>query len=202
MAKIYVACLASYNNGVLHGEWIDLEHESVDGVQEQIDEILRSSPYPNVRVECPECEGVGRRFVGDPDNECACLTCGGTGTVPSAEEWAVHDSEGLPSSFGEYPNLDDMIEFQEGYEAHGEPYLAWVEYGHTLDADDFQQCYRGQYTNWTEYAEELISESGVLSDMPEIVQRYFDYDSYGRDLQHDGMWSAEAPGGIYVFGEL
>jgi len=28
--RIYVACLASYNNGVLHGSWIDCEGKGAD----------------------------------------------------------------------------------------------------------------------------------------------------------------------------
>ena len=41
--KIYVACLAAYNNGKLHGAWIDAD-QSADAIHEEIKAILASSP--------------------------------------------------------------------------------------------------------------------------------------------------------------
>ncbi len=41
--KIYVACLASYNAGMLHGECIDATLET-DEIQEEIQRVLKSSP--------------------------------------------------------------------------------------------------------------------------------------------------------------
>jgi len=43
--KIYVACLAAYNNGILHGAWVNVEY--YDQVQDEINKILESSPIPN-----------------------------------------------------------------------------------------------------------------------------------------------------------
>lgn len=54
--RVYIACLASYNNGTLHGAWIDADQEPED-IQDAINQILRDSKYPNVMVECPGCEG-------------------------------------------------------------------------------------------------------------------------------------------------
>ncbi|WP_164090762.1 antirestriction protein ArdA, partial [Stenotrophomonas maltophilia] len=61
--RIYVACLASYNAGVLHGEWIDLEGRDADDVRDEIARILRESPHPNVTVDCPDCGGTGTTYV-------------------------------------------------------------------------------------------------------------------------------------------
>lgn len=41
--RIYVACLAAYNNGKLHGVWIDAT-DDIDDIQDQINEMLESSP--------------------------------------------------------------------------------------------------------------------------------------------------------------
>ncbi|WP_330178541.1 antirestriction protein ArdA [Candidatus Vondammii sp. HM_W22] len=41
--RIYVACLAAYNSGYLHGAWIDACDE-LDDIQEQVQSILKSSP--------------------------------------------------------------------------------------------------------------------------------------------------------------
>ena len=40
--RIYVACLASYNAGVLHGAWIDVSGD-IDDMQEQINDMLTAS---------------------------------------------------------------------------------------------------------------------------------------------------------------
>jgi len=45
--RIYVACLAAYNSGILHGEWIDLD-DDVDETWRRIRNILASSPVPDV----------------------------------------------------------------------------------------------------------------------------------------------------------
>ena len=42
--SIYVACLASYNNGILHGTWINLDGLEESDVWQEIDKILDSSP--------------------------------------------------------------------------------------------------------------------------------------------------------------
>jgi antirestriction protein len=41
--RIYLACLAAYNNGKLHGVWIDATND-IDDIQDQINEMLESSP--------------------------------------------------------------------------------------------------------------------------------------------------------------
>ena len=43
--RIYVACLASYNAGILHGEWIDVT--DADSIHEAIQEMLKRSPSPD-----------------------------------------------------------------------------------------------------------------------------------------------------------
>lgn len=41
--RIYVACLAAYNSGYLHGVWIDATQE-LDDIQEQVSNMLKASP--------------------------------------------------------------------------------------------------------------------------------------------------------------
>lgn len=44
--RIYVACLAAYNSGTLHGEWIDANQDA-DDIREEIAEMLKNSPIPD-----------------------------------------------------------------------------------------------------------------------------------------------------------
>ena len=41
--RIYVACLAAYNSGILHGEWIDIE-DDIDETWAHINAMLKASP--------------------------------------------------------------------------------------------------------------------------------------------------------------
>ncbi|MBZ0296849.1 MAG: antirestriction protein ArdA [Anaerolineae bacterium] len=43
--RIYVACLAAYNNGKLHGAWIDATQEP-DAIWEEVQAMLKASPKP------------------------------------------------------------------------------------------------------------------------------------------------------------
>jgi antirestriction protein len=44
--KVYVACLAAYNNGILHGSWIDANQEAED-IHDAIKDMLAKSPIAN-----------------------------------------------------------------------------------------------------------------------------------------------------------
>lgn len=44
--RIYVACLASYNNGILHGRWINACQDS-DEIMEAVQAMLAASPIEN-----------------------------------------------------------------------------------------------------------------------------------------------------------
>jgi antirestriction protein len=44
--RIYVACLAAYNNGKLHGEWIDANQDA-DDIYTEINAMLAESPEPD-----------------------------------------------------------------------------------------------------------------------------------------------------------
>ena len=43
--RIYVADLAAYNSGKLHGVWIDAT-EDLEDIQTQVQEMLKKSPEP------------------------------------------------------------------------------------------------------------------------------------------------------------
>lgn len=49
--RIYVACLAAYNSGFLHGEWIDIEDLDENEIFDKVQAMLKKSP---VAEECEE----------------------------------------------------------------------------------------------------------------------------------------------------
>lgn len=58
--RIYVACLASYNSGVLHGAWIDANQDPED-IHKEIQTMLKNSPEPRAEeyaIHDYELEGL------------------------------------------------------------------------------------------------------------------------------------------------
>ncbi|MEO1151463.1 MAG: antirestriction protein ArdA [Pseudomonadota bacterium] len=57
--RIYVACLAAYNNGCLHGRWIDANQDKED-ILSEIRAMLKASPIPDAEeYAIHEYEGFG-----------------------------------------------------------------------------------------------------------------------------------------------
>lgn len=76
--RIYVADLAAYNGGHLHGVWIDASEE-VDAIQEQINAMLAASPVPDAEeYAIHDYEGFDGYALGeyagiDTAHEVACF---------------------------------------------------------------------------------------------------------------------------------
>jgi antirestriction protein len=183
--RIYVACLASYNSGILHGKWIDATSDR-DEMQEAIDAILRASPCPNVTVTHAE--------TGEE--------------VPSAEEWAIHDYDTFPD-MGEYPGLDAVAEMADLIETaqdeHGISYddfqpIANNWHGNLDDIRSALENFAGIYDTLRDYADEMAEEAMDAEGLAQnsTARRYFDYDSYARDIEIE-YTVIDCPSGVAVF---
>ncbi|MGY6517484.1 MAG: antirestriction protein ArdA [Lysobacteraceae bacterium] len=201
--QIYIACLASYNAGILHGRWIDAS--DADEMHEDICDILRSSPCPNVTVRCPHCDGRGTL----PAASCIsaerrpCPECNGAGTVPSAEEYAVHDYDGIPATFGEYPSLDELAAWVEAATEHGDAFAeCWEDLRGDTVAEkvaDFADHFAGTFDRPLDWAEDFIEDTGMLQGVPEEVARYFDTGRWLRDYRLTAdIDFVDARGGCHV----
>nr|WP_291779512.1 antirestriction protein ArdA [Luteibacter sp.] len=122
--------------------------------------------------------------------------------VPSTEEWAVHDYDGIPATFGEYPDLDDILEFVKGVEEHGDAFRAWVEHQGVTNFihEDFQDKYAGKADSKREWGGNFIDDLGILKDVPENLRPYFDEEQYVRDMELNGdIALVEFDGTVYAF---
>lgn len=201
--RVYVAVLADYNNGTLTGEWIDAT--DADTMREQIARILTTSKYPNVRVKCLDCDNdIFYRPNHNTPIE-PCVTCGGVGSVLSAEEYAIHDYDGfygLGRTLGEYPDLNKVAHAAAMIEEHGEAWALWADNigDVTLSEDDFQEAYAGEYDDEKAYAESFVDDTGLLSEVREDIACYFNYDAFARDLfLGDYTFIRAADGAGHVF---
>lgn len=203
--RIYVACLASYNAGKLHGVWIDCDQD-VDYIQAEIADMLRASPEPNVEVNCPQCDGSGEL---QPDEECP--ECHGSGKVPSAEEWAIHDYEGFGSwKLSEHESIETIAAYaailDELDDSEAEAFQAWIDNhgspSYDIDEsslDDFREQYQGCYDSLADYAEQWAEDTGSIpKDFPAWIR--IDWEATGRDFQLGGdIWTHQGEHGLHVF---
>lgn len=157
----WIGNLGKYNEGELVGEWVDfpITEETFEEVMERI--------------------GIGERY----------------------EEWFAADYDSplpLHKMFGEYPSFESLNEIAETVDDMGD------EEETVLDAilqnytDDVSEALRiiedGDYRVWsdcysmTDVAYEYVEETGMLDKVPEALERYFDYEAFGRDLDLNGMF--------------
>tara|TARA_R110002051_G_scaffold165688_2_gene236562 strand:- start:28558 stop:29076 length:519 start_codon:yes stop_codon:yes gene_type:complete len=66
--RIYVACLAAYNNGHLHGSWIDATQDT-SAIRDQINAMLSASPIPNAEeFAIHDYEDFGAALINEYDS--------------------------------------------------------------------------------------------------------------------------------------
>lgn len=208
--RIYVASLSDYNNGILHGEWIDAAQDA-DDIRTEISTMLRGSKFPNVTVDCPECDGNGERdIIGGVE---PCWHCKGTGKTPSAEEWAIHDFEGFGNwKMSESESIDAVAAYANAIDQLDEDdataFSAWFDNSDANMDDDadtmiekFREVYQGCFDSLGDYAADWIEQTGGLpKDLPDYIRNHINYDGIGRDFELGGdIWTHEEGGQVYVF---
>lgn len=116
------------------------------------------------------------------------------------EEYAIHDYNNLPSSLGEWPDLDTVAEIAHAISEHGyELIKGFVDYFDADQLGDFDDRYVGTYTNEEDFACEILSEQYNLDKMLGSLASYFDYEAYARDLFMGDFVSVDLRGEIAVF---
>lgn len=152
MMNIYLTNLGKYNEGELIGEWVELP------------------------VSHEELQKVFERI----------------GINEEYEEYFITDYECDFYEVGEYESLDTLNEIAERIEELGEEESEVVkalmsELGYTLN-EAIDKVNSGDYRiysdcdDMTDIAYQVVEECGYLNNVPDNVARYFDYESFGRDL--------------------
>ena len=121
-----------------------------------------------------------------------------------AEEYAVHDSSGLPSFLRstEWPELAQLALYAETLaevgESDAEAYrLACDDVSEVITEDDFRDTYCGCYSSGEDYAEQFHDDCGT--DLGPLAA-YIDWERYWRDLTYDGYREeAASDGGVHIF---
>ena len=169
--QAWVGCLGCYNNGSLVGKWLDGE-------------------------SCADLEAAGLAKIETHGDYTAprCVRCGG-------DEFWVMDHEGYGDLLGgecspvEAQNIAQAVATIEGDGLSIEAVAAYANNMH-LDVanfgewdDQFHGAYIGEYDDIADYAVQLVDDCGLLEGVADNIKRYFDYESYGRDLINGGdIW--------------
>jgi len=170
--RLYVANLAAYNNGLLHGVWLDADQE-VDEIESQVQAMLRRSPVPLAEeVAVHDYEGFAgyRPSEFEPLERLALIAHGIVEHGPAFGGWADHCG-------GDAEQLD---QFEEAFRGEWDSLTAYTE----ELLDDLG-------------ASETLA--AVPAWLQPYVQ--LDVEALARDLQLGGdVWTAPAEGGgVYVF---
>lgn len=150
--KIFLTNLGKYNEGELIGEWVELPVS-----QEELQKVF-------------ERIGINEEY----------------------EEYFITDYECDLYEVGEYENLDTLNEIAERIEELDEEESKVVkalmsDLGYTLK-EAIDKVNSGDYRiysdcdNMTDIAYQVVDECEYLNNVPDNVARYFDYESFGRDL--------------------
>lgn len=168
--RIYVACLASYNAGILHGEWVDLD--GTETIEERISEILEASPE----------EDAEEWAVHDHE------LCGYLSEYPGIDTLnAIQDAfekveaKGIEwEAFGEFcAHRGDDIEADK--------------------VEMFSEAYAGTWDSLEDWCENFLEETGQLESVPENLRYYFDYAAFARDMAVNDVFTIEHNGETLVF---
>lgn len=108
----------------------------------------------------------------------------------------------------EYASISDLNELAEELssldEYELEAFGAMLDYGLATDEalqkvqDNEYRLYDGCYS-MSEVAEMYADETGLLNSIPDDLRCYFDFEAFGRDMDHDGHFIETDSGYIEIF---
>jgi antirestriction protein len=168
--RIYVASLSDYNNGRLHGAWINAAQDAT-AISEQIGEMLASSECePAEEYAIHDYEGFGAFAVDEYENvtDVARIGLGIAEHGPAFAAFAAHLDR------ADWQKLDEFDDHFRGQ------WNGTAEFGEDLLRDIGVE----------------LDNIGPEILQPYIT---VDFEAFGRDLAYDYMVCDDGEGGVYVF---
>lgn len=168
--RIYVASLSDYNNGHLHGAWLEA-HQDLDDLYSGVEAMLRSSNEPGAEeFGIFDHEGFGPWRVSEYESLDTVATV--------AEGIATHGP-----AFAHWVEIvggetDDLRGFEDAYLGHWKSVEAYAE--------DFAENVG------------LLETEQMPGAFSAYI--HVDYEALGRDMELSGdITTSEGDGGVYVF---
>ncbi|EAF4776851.1 antirestriction protein ArdA [Listeria monocytogenes] len=118
--------------------------------------------------------------------------------IEDAQETFLIDSYTAPFTINETDNINRLNEIANLYEEHsGHEVIDYLpdlvkegfysDIKNALEEIDNIYIYHG-CNSMLDIAYQFIEESGLLSNIPDNVQRYFNYEAYARDMEIEGSF--------------
>lgn len=118
--RIYVACLAAYNNGILHGAWIDAD-QPADELHEAVQRMLTASPIPGAEEwAIHDYEGFGELRLSEWESfeRVSDIAAGIAEHGDAFSAWLLYDESRDPS---------DVSAFEDAYRGEWDSLRAYAE---------------------------------------------------------------------------
>jgi antirestriction protein len=93
------------------------------------------------------------------------------------------DYENIAQNLISESSIDDVVfEIAKEDQETIENFNAFAQTMDCTSFESFQDAFCGRFESELDYAETFVEETGMLSEMPENLRYYFDYEKYARDL--------------------
>lgn len=148
--RVYIASLADYVAGILHGEWVDVENPDVDEINEAIAKILKTSPTPGAEefaihdYELPHGIQIGEYMSIE---ELVDLV----ERINTFNENTEHMGEDVQAEIvAHYGDSDDALSVTGGW---------------PLDSDHFEEIYHDSLKNLPDFIKRNIDWDSIISEI-------------------------------------
>lgn len=156
--QIYVGTYKKYNEGSITGEWLAVDsYDTKEGFLEACRELHNDEDDAEFMFQ--DHEGIPEPLIG--------------------ESWVS------PVLFDIVSNIDNHTDIEQVWAFINAFSIDPTNNDATDILSRFDDAFCGEYDTFLDYAYEYIDSTGMLSDMPDSLQCYFDYESFARDLEMD-----------------
>ena len=123
-----------------------------------------------------------------------------TSPVADAEEYAIHDFEGFGSyKVSEWSDVATLVAIAEAVDEHGPFITEYLADVHDDLADAIAAVDEvSSADSFRDFSDDFVDSCLLIDDPASTVARYFDYESFARDLQHDYTVLDDPDGGVFV----
>ena len=176
--RIYVACLAAYNNGYLHGAW-SMEHGAWS---------MEHGAWIDVTDTNAIYQAIHKMLAESP--------------VEHAEEWAIHAYENFGSLYlDEHMSIDEVVKIADFISKYGELGTEILShFGLEFEQAEkaLEDTYYGAYESEIDFATNFFDDC-YAHEIRDNLKFYIDYEAFARDLFLCDYFSIDVQGVKHIF---
>jgi antirestriction protein len=140
-------------------------------------------------------------FAGDRDGFLA--ACKELHKGEHDPEFMFQDFEGFPREYYSESQLPDaLFDWLDLNDDDRKMMAAYSEAVGLMEPSEIKtakDAYYGKYDSESDFVEQYVDSTGMLSSLPDNVAQYFDYEKFGRNLMFDFSTHTDDGGNLWVF---